>query len=313
MSTHVFGPVPSRRLGRSLGVDLVPPKTCSYDCLYCQLGRTTNRTTARAEWVPLETVLSELAAKLDTKPDVITLAGSGEPTLFSRTGELLRRIKQMTKIPVVVLTNGSLFADPAVRESLLPADLVIPSLDAGDEETFLRVNRPDRRVAFDAMVGGLIAFREEYAGKYWLEVFLLRGINAAPRHVKKMARIARKIRPDRIQLNTVTRPPTDPSALAVPKAELERLAALFGEGAEVIADYRHSQTGQKSAARQEDILEMVRRRPCTSDDIAAGLGLHVNEVLKYTGALIEAGRLTTKRTEGRTYYAAGEPQPDRSG
>jgi len=138
---HVFGPVSSRRLGRSLGVDLVPLKTCTYDCIYCQLGRTTLKTTERREWVPLDLVLEQVQAKLATEPDYITLSGSGEPTLFSRVGELIGRIKDVTDIPVAVLTNGSLLWQKAVRDDLQQADVVIPSLDAGNERMFRYVNR----------------------------------------------------------------------------------------------------------------------------------------------------------------------------
>ena len=178
MSNYIFGPVPSRRLGRSLGVDLVPFKTCTYDCIYCQLGRTTNKTIQRKEWVPLDDVVTELETKLSSQPDYITLSGSGEPTLYSRTGELIDRIKAVTNVPVAVLTNGSLLWNQEVRARLMNADLVVPSLDAGDEAMFRAVNRPHEDISFERMLQGLIDFRHEFQGKYWLEVFLLAGHNA---------------------------------------------------------------------------------------------------------------------------------------
>ncbi|MBN2512679.1 MAG: radical SAM protein, partial [Sedimentisphaerales bacterium] len=152
---YIFGPVPSRRLGRSLGVDLVPFKTCSYDCIYCQLGRTTNKTLERKEWLPLAEITDQLKQKLYLKPDYITLSGSGEPTLFSRCRDLIGKIKESTDVPVAVLTNGSLLWMPEVRESLLEADLVIPSLDAGSERLFQYVNRPHPDISFDKMLEGL--------------------------------------------------------------------------------------------------------------------------------------------------------------
>ncbi len=169
--TYIFGPVPSRRLGRSLGVDLVPFKTCSYDCIYCQLGRTTNQTVERREWVPLDAVLAELRGKLASQPDYITLSGSGEPTLYSRLDELIDGIRAMTEVPIAVLTNGSLLWQPEVRSKLLRAHLVIPSLDAGDERTFQAIDRPHGTISFKRMLWGLIDFRREYQGQYWLEVF----------------------------------------------------------------------------------------------------------------------------------------------
>ena len=304
MSQHVFGPVPSRRLGRSLGVDLVPFKVCTYDCIYCQLGRTTCKTTERKEWVPLNEVCASLRGALDTKPDFITLSGSGEPTLFSRPGELIRSIKDLTDVPVAVLTNGSLLSVPEVRAGLLEADLVVPSLDAGNERLFRIVNRPHEDIAFDRMVEGLIAFRQEYGGRYWLEVLLLGGITAIPAEVEQIADIAAKIGPDRVHLNTATRPPAEKSAIAVQKAELERLAAAFGGTATVVADYPATAQQGEFAARREDVLNLLRRRPCTVDDIAAGLGLHRNEVVKYVEELVDERLLSTSTSDGRVYYAA---------
>ena len=304
MSQHVFGPVPSRRLGRSLGVDLVPFKVCTYDCIYCQLGRTTCKTTERKEWVPLNEVCASLRGALDTKPDFITLSGSGEPTLFSRPGELIRSIKDLTDVPVAVLTNGSLLSVPEVRAGLLEADLVVPSLDAGNERLFRIVNRPHEDIAFDRMVEGLIAFRQEYGGRYWLEVLLLGGITAVPAEVERIADIARRIGPDRVHLNTATRPPAEKSAIAVQKAELQRLAAAFGGTATVVADYPATAQQGEFAARREDVLNLLRRRPCTVDDIAGGLGLHRNEVVKYVEELSSEGLIEASTSDGRVYYAA---------
>ena len=171
---HIFGPVPSRRLGRSLGVDLVPFKTCTYDCIYCQLGRTINKTIQRKEWVPIDNVINQLKGKLKSKPDYITLSGSGEPTLFLRLEELIARIKSITDIPVAVLTNGSLLWLPEVRKALKSADMVVPSLDAGSSQIFQYVNRPHSDITFSKMLDGLVKFRDEYNGKYWLEVFVQR-------------------------------------------------------------------------------------------------------------------------------------------
>jgi len=173
---YIFGPVPSRRLGRSLGIDLVPFKTCTYDCIYCQLGRTTNKTMQRKEWVPTNIVINQLKAKLSSKPDYITLSGSGEPTLFSRLEELIPKIKGITDIPVAMLTNGSLLWLPEVRNALKSADMVVPSLDAGSSQIFQYVNRPHPDITFSKMLQGLVEFRKDYGGQYWLEVFLLAGV-----------------------------------------------------------------------------------------------------------------------------------------
>jgi wyosine [tRNA(Phe)-imidazoG37] synthetase (radical SAM superfamily) len=300
----VFGPVPSRRLGRSLGVDLVPFKTCSYDCIYCQLGHTTLKTTQRREWVPLDLVLAQVEEKLASEPDYITLSGSGEPTLFSRIGELIGRIKGMTHAPVAVLTNGSLLWREAVRDGLQEADLVIPSLDAGNEEMFRYVNRPAPELSFERMMDGLVTFRQEFAAQYWLEVFVLGGVTDVNAEAEAIAAAVERIAPDRVQLNTVTRPPAEDFAYSVPLAELARLAPRIAPNAEVIADYSGVHDRPDFTARGQDVIELLRRRPCTVEDIASGLGMHRNEVVKYVEQFLAEGRLDSRKRRHRTYYAA---------
>jgi len=301
---YIFGPVPSRRLGRSLGVDLVPFKTCTYDCIYCQLGRTTNKTIERREWVPLDNVIVELKDKLPTKPDYITLSGSGEPTLYSRTGELIDQIKAMTDVPVAVLTNGSLLSDQAVRAQLMNADLVIPSLDAGDEAMFRAVNRPHESIRFEQMLEGLVSFRQEYRGEYWLEVFFLAGQTAIDSEISKIAECVRRIKPDRVQLNTATRPTTEAYAVMVDRAKMLDLAARFDPPAEVIADYRGVHAQSDFQAGRESVLELLQRRPCSIDDIANGLGMHRNEVIKYVEELGAEKVIEHASTAGKLYYKA---------
>ncbi len=302
MHSYIFGPVPSRRLGRSLGIDLVPFKTCTYDCIYCQLGRTTQKTTERKEWVPLGEVLNQLQNKLSTRPDYITISGSGEPTLYSRIGELIVAIKDITELPVAVLTNGSLLWDSEVRRGLMRADLVVPSLDAPDERLFRYVNRPHKEISFNQMVEGLGEFRTSYSGQYWLEVFLLSGITDLPAEIEKMAGIVRRIEPDRVQLNTVTRPPAEDFAAPVSKEQMKRFTAMFGDGAEVIADYRGTHQKDEFIGRREDIVTLLRRRPCTIQDISEGLGLHRNEVVKYIQELSEKGVIDSELRVSRLYY-----------
>ena len=304
MNNHVFGPVPSRRLGRSLGVDLVPFKTCPYDCIYCQLGVTTCKTMERSEWVPLEAVVEELRQRLSAQPDYITLSGSGEPTLFSRLGELIDRIKTMTETPVAVLTNGSLLWQEDVRKDLMKADLVIPSLDAGDEAMFQAVNRPHEGISFERLLAGLIDLRREFPGEYWLEVFILGNHNAIPSEIAKLAECVNLIKPDRVQLNTVTRPPAEESAVEVSSHRLAELAAAFDPAAEVIASF-HSDHGEPEfVAGQQEVFDLLRRRPCSIDDIADGLGMHRNEVTKYIEQLNAQGLLVQSRTAGKLHYSA---------
>ena len=301
---HIFGPVPSRRLGLSLGVDLVPFKICSYDCLYCQLGRTTSQTIERAEYVPTEPVLQQVESHLarGPSPDYITLSGSGEPTLHSRIGEVITRLKTITDIPVAVLTNGSLLWQPEVQQALYPADLVIPSLDAGSAKMFESVNRPHERIPFKQMVGGLVSFRSAFPGQIWLEVLLLKGFTDRADEVRRIKRYTDRIRPDRIQVNTAIRPPAEGYVIPVPEKRLEELCALLGDNAEVIADYDHVHQNPAYEAKAEEVLVLVQRRPCTLADIAEGLSIHPNEASKYIRQLLSEEQVKPELRQGRVYY-----------
>ena len=310
MTSCIFGPVPSRRLGRSLGIDLIPHKTCTYDCLYCQVGPTTNHTATPNEHIPLNTVIKELKTKLDTHPDYITLSGSGEPTLYAPLADLIDRIKDLTDIPIAVLTNGSLLWQPHIRQSLMRADLVAPSLNAGSPATFQKINRPHPDITFDKMLEGLIQFRREFTGQYWLEVFIIEGINTDPAEIQNLAHCIARIDPDRVQLNTATRPTADPSVLAVAPDKLRQIAAQISDKAEVIADFPHKTDRELSSAQCLDVLNLLQRRPCSLDDIAAGLALKPYQASKYVDELLTAQKIIRQTKNNKTYYLALEqPSP----
>jgi len=304
MPTYIYGPVPSRRLGRSLGVDLAPFKTCTYDCIYCQLGRTTLKTCERKEWVPIDDVLSQVKSALPSNPDYITISGSGEPTLHSGIGDVINGIKQMTDIPVAVLTNGSLLWDDDLVSALMNADLVTPSLDAYDQETFEYVNKPHRDISFEKMVSGLVEFRRAFPRKIWLEVFLLDGVTGTVPGVEKLAKIVEMIDPDRIQLNTVARPPAESYAIAVPMVMMEQFVEVFGDNCEVITHFSGTHKTSDFDTRRQQVLDLLMRRPCTLEDISNGLGLHRNEVLKYVEELTSEGSIVKEMKEGKAYYEA---------
>ena len=303
-SGRVFGPVPSRRLGRSLGVDLVPFKTCTFDCVYCQLGRTTHLTAQRGEYVDPRAVLDEVELKLraGAGPDFITVSGSGEPTLCRGLGRVIRGLKAVADVPVAVRTNGALLWREEVRRELLDADLVIPSLDAGDGETFRAVNRPCEEIDFDRFLDGLAAFRREFLGLVWLEVFLLAGMNATEEHVRGIAGCAAAVAPDKVQLNTVARPPAEDFARAVSGRRMAEFAKLFACPTEVIADHARVHTAPAATASREEVLALLRRRPCTVEDIARGLGMHRHEVQKHVGELLRRGEVCSRRTPPGVYY-----------
>jgi wyosine [tRNA(Phe)-imidazoG37] synthetase (radical SAM superfamily) len=299
----VYGPVASRRLGRSLGVDLMPFKTCSYDCIYCQLGRTTRKTVDRAEYVPVDEIVAQLGSALEHASGVqyLTLAGSGEPTLHSGLGEVIRAAKRLSSVPVAVLTNGSLLWRDDVRRELLDADLVLPSLDAGDAQAFAWVNRPHSQVRFDRMVEGLARFRRDFQGPIWLEVFLLAGTTSTTAAARQIAQIARGLGPERIQLNTASRPTTEEHAYRVPAERMLELAGLFGPSAEVISD-REAASAAAQATSDEEILALLARRPSTVEGIARGLGVAAGEVLKRLDRLCDERLLTFSREGAQVFY-----------
>ncbi len=303
---YIYGPVPSRRLGRSLGVDLVPYKVCTYDCIYCQLGRTTNKTIERNEWVPTNDVLMQLKGALHAKPDYITLSGSGEPTLHVEIGRLIRAIKNMTDIPVAVITNGSLLWQRDVQDALLDADLVVPSLDANSEDIFRYVNRPHATIHFDQMVNGLKEFRRRFQGRYWLEVFLLNGVTTVEKRIKSLSEYITQIDPDKVQVNTVVRPPAEEYADAVPHERLEQIARELNPESEVIVAYSHGEESGLFQSDHEAILNLLTRRPCSLQDIASGLGIHPNEAAKHVDRLLSEGRVRISRQHG-TFYCVTSP------
>ncbi|MBN2412923.1 radical SAM protein [candidate division KSB1 bacterium] len=300
---YLFGPVPSRRFGLSLGVDLTPFKTCSFDCVFCQLGRTTNHTTERKEYVPMDGVCNELNEWLSTngQADYITLAGSGEPTLHSRFGDVLEFIRTHTRIPAVLLTNGTLLDQPGVQEAAARAHIVKVSLSVWDTASYVNINHPHPNLKFDQLVEGLIQFRANFKGRLWMEVFLIDGMNSGPNDVKKIAQLARQINPDCIHLNTAVRPVHHDFVKPLTGEELNSLAPLFDPPAEVIPEFKTTRRPDFQT-NEDTLLEMLRRRPCTSEQIAGALGLHLNEVSKYVGKLLRTNRIRKIRKDDNVYY-----------
>jgi wyosine [tRNA(Phe)-imidazoG37] synthetase (radical SAM superfamily) len=303
---YVYGPVPSRRLGLSLGVDVVPAKKCSYNCIYCQLGSSRLRTIERAECVPLDEVEAEIRESVRCAPDYITISGSGEPTIYSQLGELIGRIRAFTSIPVAVLTNGSLLWRKDVRAELSRASLVMPSLDAGNTAMFAAVNRPHEDLSFELVLQGLIDFRREYQGQIWLEILLVAGFTDAPKEIHDLAQCVARIRPDRVQLNTVTRPPAEAFAAAVPASELHSYATLFSPVAEVIGEAAESHAKRKCSSKTEDVLSLIQRRPCTLQDVVNGLGIHVLEAVKHIEILSAEAHVYSVTDGSKVFYLPKE-------
>lgn len=303
--SHLFGPVPSRRLGRSLGVDLVPRKACPFDCIYCEVGPTTQQTEARLDY-QAEAIMAELSAYLRQGPpelDYITLAGSGEPTLNLATGQIIRHIKALTDTPVAVLTNGALFYLPEVREELKAADLVLPSLDAAREESFRAINRPRPDYPLSRLIAGLEAFRREYPGQIWLEILLLRGLNDSAAELAALRRALRTLAPDKVQLNTAVRPGVEDYARPLSSEEMAGCALYLADGLEVEVVAAGNGTATQAMAVNDALLvEMLARRPMTAEDLARVLGLPLDLVQQRLLHLCEIGQVAGQPYCDQEFY-----------
>ena len=307
MYNYLFGPVPSRRLGMSLGVDLIPHKICSLNCVYCECGKTTTLTTERKEYVPVDEVLNELKHFFanNPKPDYITFSGAGEPTLNSRFGEVIEFLKNNWKeIPIAVLTNGSLLNDKQVRNELLKADVVLPSLDAATDETFKKIDRPSKQLNVKEYINGLVEFRKEFKGKIWLEVFILPRFNDVQENIDALKEAIIRINPDSVQLNTLDRPGAVDEIISAKQNRLKEIADYWNlDNVEIIAaapkrkDIKSYREDMESA-----ILETIKRRPCTLEDLAEILGTHINEINKYLGVLEEENSIERKNMDRGNFY-----------
>ncbi len=307
MYKYLFGPVPSRRLGMSLGVDLVPKKVCSLDCVYCEAGKTTKLTTQRMEYIPYEKIVGEMEHYFSHSPDpdYITLSGSGEPALNSRMGEVIDYVKQRKPfVPVAVITNGTLLHNAKVREELMKADVVLPSLDAASEEAFHKINRPATGLSIEKCIDGLAEFRKEFKGEIWLEVFILPGYNDHDPELLKVKSAIERIRPDSVQLNTLDRPGTVPGLDPATKSELEHIIQLWElKNVEIIAaSAQRKSSGAYRVDVESAILGTLSRRPCTVDDLKEILGLHIYEINKYLDVLEADRKIEPVRQERGVFY-----------
>ncbi len=300
---YVYGPVKSRRLGTSLGVDIVPMKTCSFDCVYCQLGGGFPTTVKRDSFVPVETVLAQIKDKLSSPsdPDYITLGGSGETTLSTDFGKIAASVKEIYGLPVCLLTNGALLWMDEVLEDCAQMDVIVPNLDACDEETFQRINRPHPSLSFENVVKGLVRLREKFCGNIWLEIFLVPGINDSQEQIRAFRRLTEEIRPDKIQLNTAVRPPAEKSVRAMNYKRLENICSRLGPQAEVIISDPEQKKNWENIS-ESDIIDLLQRRPCTSEDIASTCKKNADDVEEMVKKLVEQGKVKVTENDGKKFF-----------
>ena len=304
---YLFGPVPSRRLGRSLGVDLIPFKTCTLDCIFCQLGKTPCTTSARKEYIPIHDVLAELDRwkETDGAADHITLAGSGEPTLHLQFDEVFHWARRKANIPSVLLSNGTLFYLPEVRNQAAHADKVKVTLSAWNEASFQHLHRPAPTITFEQLIQGERAFREIYSGELSVEVFIVAGLNSSDEQCRKIAAIVQTLQPDRIDLNTAVRPPAFAETQPVDEARLSQLAELFGEKAKVTASFK-SAAPQSIELTEERLLGLIKRHPATADQLAQEFNLSPAKLAPMLEQMVSNGALRMEERESAPYYFCRE-------
>ncbi len=300
---YLFGPVPSRRLGRSLGVDLIPFKTCTMDCTYCQLGETTCTISERGDYVSMQDVLAELDGwrATDGAADHITLAGSGEPTLHTHFGDVFEWVKKNTSIHSVLLTNGTLLHDPEVRAGAALADKVKVTLSAWDEASFQQIHRPAQGITFDLLISGERVFREEYSGELSVEVFIVEGVNSQIYNVQKIVEVVESLNPDRIDINTAIRPPAVKGIRPATEDRLLALSEMFGPKANVAATFKKQ--GLQSMEISEDaLMGLIKRHPATCEQLASEYNLPEDQMFKTLKQMVSSGLLREEKGGGVTYY-----------
>lgn len=306
---YFYGPVPSRRLGFSLGVDLTPKKTCTLNCVYCQLGCSMRPKMRRCFYIDLSKFKKELKSILAKKPkiDYITLSGSGEPTLHKDLDKVIKTIKKISKhkYPVAVITNATLLYRKEVRSELKEADLIVPSLDASSAKQFKKINYPHPKIKFSKIKEGCIKLRKEFTGKMWLEIMLIKGLNDSILDAKNFKKIINKIKPDKVQLNLPVRPAAKKAALPNPK-RVEKIKNIIDSGIEIITAFPKNKKTKKIKIKEEEIINYLKRRPATKEDLGSFLGINASELSKYLADLLNQEKIKTKTIKNNKYFLSND-------
>jgi wyosine [tRNA(Phe)-imidazoG37] synthetase (radical SAM superfamily) len=306
MDRFVFGPVPSRRLGFSLGVDIIPRKYCNFDCIYCQIGKTTDTNVARNRFFEVEEVIKEIAdAVQDTeRVDFVTFSGSGEPTLNKNLGVMIKELKRSVSIPVAVITNSSLMWIEEVRNDLINADVVLPSLDAASDDVFKSINRPQANLELASIIEGIRDFRKNFKGKIWLEIMLIKDVNDSPDELQKLRSALDNLEVDKIHLNTVTRPPSERNVGPLNRKELEQIRRSFGSRCEIISSFEKDGIHEEQAGWTTTLVDVLKRRSLTIQDIVRITGASSLQVNEELNRMEKKGSIKAYRLGNDIYYTA---------
>lgn len=298
---YVYGPVPSRRLGNSLGIDPIPFKTCNYQCIYCQLGKTTNFTNIRKRYLPTREIIIEMEKAIilnENKFDYLTFVGSGEPTLHKDLKDLILSAKELTEKPICVITNGSLLNLKEIQEALIYSDVILPSLDAGDSKSFIKINRPHSSITYEKLIQGFIDFRKIYKNEFWIEVMLLKGINDTKEELIKIKEKLDLIKPDKIDINVPIRPPVEEWVKIPDKNIISVLDEIFG-------DYNNINFPEEGSFSiysldfEKEVLSIIERHPLRQDQIIKTFS---SSGLSEEGILSNLKKLKSKKKIKDFYY-----------
>ncbi len=306
---YLFGPIVSRRLGVSLGVDILPPKTCNLNCIYCEVGSTTSLTNTIAEYSPTEEIIRELDEYLASRPaiDSITFSGSGEPTIHSGIGKIIRHlVKNYPAYKVSVLTNGTLLWKKEIREALSPAHLVLPSLDAASEKAFRKINAPEKSLDINKIIDGLEIFCREFSGEVWLEIFISPGINDTDEEIQLLISAVKKIKPHKVQLNSLDRPGTIKGLIKEPLEKMEYIRKTMTqagiEHVEITGHYDKTSAEHAIPFTAENLKDIIERRPQTLEDILAAFDINRNDLEKQLQLFIDRGIIHTEDQDRGRFY-----------
>jgi wyosine [tRNA(Phe)-imidazoG37] synthetase (radical SAM superfamily) len=294
MDMFVFGPVPSRRLGFSLGVDIIPHKYCNFDCIYCQIGKTTHKNATRKMFFEVEEVVKEIINTIQytEKVDFVTFSGSGEPTLNENLGAMIKEVKKSVNTPIAVITNSS----------SLWIDVVLPSLDAASNEVFKSINRPQANLELTLIIEGIRSFKKNYKGRIWLEIMLIKGMNDTPDELQKLRFIANDLKVDKIHLNTVTRPPSENNAGPLNREELEKIRDFFGNQCEIISPFKRNNIHKEREGWTRTLVDILKRRSLTIQDIIGITGASSFRIKEELDKMVKKGSVKAYRLGNDIYY-----------
>jgi len=302
----VFGPVPSRRLGFSLGVDIIPRKYCNFDCIYCQIGKTTRKNVTRKKFFEVEEVVKEIVDTIQfaEKVDFVTFSGSGEPTLNENLGTMIKEVKKKVNTPVAVITNSSTLQIEEVRNDLINADVILPSLDAASNEVFKSINRPQANLELTFIIEGIKSLKKDYKGRIWLEIMLIKGVNDTPDELQKLRFILNDLKVDKIHLNTVTRPPSEKNAGPLNRKELEKIKIFFGDNCEIVSSFEKNGVHKEQEGWARTLVDILKRRSLTIQDIIRITGTSSFRIHEELDAMEKKGSIKAYRLGNDIYYTA---------